>query len=187
MNDPPPQPAAKSRPSRFDIGDRVVHPRHGVGKVVAHGRRRVLGSARDYLEIEMADASLRILVPSDATAAVGLRAIAGPRALQRIVEVLESEPEPIKESSSARQRRNLARLKGGDVLELSAVIRDLVLRAADGKLSPTEEQLLTRSRAILASELRYALGVGVEQADAYIDEHVTARTAAVAALVASPA
>jgi CarD family transcriptional regulator len=165
-------PAAKSRPSRFDIGDRVVHPRYGAGEVVAHGRRRVLGSARDYLEIEMAHGSLRILVPCDATAAVGLRAIAGPRALRRIVEVLENEPAPIKESSSARQRRNLARLKGGDVLELSAVIRDLVLRAADGKLSPTERRLLERSRAVLASELRYALGVGVEQADAYIDERV---------------
>ena len=123
MNDPLPQPAAKSRPSRFDIGDRVVHPRHGVGKVVAHGPRSVLGSSRDYLEIEMADASLRILVPCEATAAVGLREIAGPRALRRIVEVLESQPESIKESSSARQRRILARLKGGDVLELSAVIR----------------------------------------------------------------
>ena len=179
MNDPLPQPAANPRPSHFDIGDRVVHPRHGAGKVVAHGRRRVLGSARDYLEIEMADASLRILVPCDATAAVGLRAVAGPRALRRIVEVLESEPEPSKGSWSARQRRNLARLKGGDVLELSAVIRDLVLRAADGKLSPTEGQLLERSRAVLASELRYALGVGAEQPDAYIDAHVNARTAAV--------
>jgi CarD family transcriptional regulator len=134
----------------------------------------------------MADASLRILVPCDATAAVGLRAIAGPRAVRRIVAVLESEPETIKESWSVRQRRNVGRLKGGDVLELSAVIRDLVLRAADGKLLSSERQLLERSRPVLASELRYALGVGVEQADAYIDEHVNARTAALGPLAASP-
>jgi CarD family transcriptional regulator len=180
------QPAANSGPLRFDVGDRVVHPHHGAGEVVAHQRRRVAGSARDYLEIEMENASLRILVPADATEAVGLRAVAGRPAVRRIVEVLESEPELIQESWSARQRRNLARLKGGDVLELSAVIRDLVLRNADGKLLPSERQLLERSRAVLASELRYALGIGVEQAGAYIDEHVHARTVAADALLASP-
>jgi CarD family transcriptional regulator len=178
MNSSPRQLATKSRPRRFDVGDRVVHPHHGAGKVIAHRRRRFLGSTRDYLEIEMADASLRILVPSDATAAVGLRTIGDPRTVRRIVEVLESEPELVTENWSTRQRRNLARLKGGDVLELSAVIRDLVLRAADGKLLASERQLLERSRPVLASELRYALGVGAEQADAYIDEHVNARTAA---------
>jgi CarD family transcriptional regulator len=185
MNRSSQQSATESRASRFNVGDRVVHPHHGAGKVVAHARRRVLGSMRDYLEIEMADGSLRILVPCDATAAVGLRAIAGPGAVRRIVAVLESEPELITESWSARQRRNLHRLKGGDVLELSAVIRDLVLRAADGKLLSSERQLLERSRPVLASELRYALGVGVEQADAYIDEHIKARTAAVDPLVTS--
>ena len=179
MKRSPKQPATKSLPSRFDVGDRVVHPHHGAGKVVAHRRRRFLGSARDYLEIEMAEGSLRILVPCDATEEVGLRAIGGPRAVRRIVEVLESEPELITENWSTRQRRNLARLKGGDVLELSAVIRDLVLRDADGKLLASERQLLERSRPVLASELRYALGVGAEQADAYIDEHVNVRTAAV--------
>jgi RNA polymerase-interacting CarD/CdnL/TRCF family regulator len=143
-------------------------------------RRRVLGTARDYLEIEMACESLRILVPCDATAAVGLRAIAGPRALQRIVDVLEaeSEPELADENWSTRKRRNLAKLKDGDVLGLAAVIRDLVRRATAGNLLPSERQMLDRSRPVLASELRYALGVGAEQVDAYIDDHIglTAQT-----------
>jgi CarD family transcriptional regulator len=186
----PPEPApesrpqaAKPRPATFDVGDRVMHPHHGAGKVVAHRRRRVLGLLRDYLEIEMAYASMRILVPCDATDEVGLRAIAGPRAVQRIAEVLESKPQQVvNENWSTRQRRNLARLKGGDVLELSAVIRDLVLRAGDGKLLPSERQLLERSRAVLASELQYALDVGAEQADAYIDN---ARAAALHPSVAS--
>jgi CarD family transcriptional regulator len=164
-----------TRPSRFDVGDRVVHPHYGAGEVVAHRSRRVLGSARDYLEIEMANPSLTISVPCDATETVGLRAVANRGALQRIVEVLETEPELLDETWSVRQRRNVARVKGGDVLELSAVIRDLVLRAADGKLSPTEKHLLERLRPVLASELRYALGVELDEADAYIDEHVKVR------------
>jgi CarD family transcriptional regulator len=175
-----PQSGTTSRPpatrqSRFDVGDRVVHPHYGAGEVVAHRSRRILGSARDYLEIEMANPSLTISVPCDATETVGLRAVANRGALQRIVEVLESEPELLEETWSVRQRRNVARVKGGDVLELSAVIRDLVLRAADGKLSPTEKHLLERLRPVLASELRYALGVDLDEADAYIDEHVKVR------------
>ena len=65
-----PTPAPTSPRSRFDVGDRVVHPRQGAGQVVERRSRVIDGRARDYLEIELIAASLRIMVPCDATAAV---------------------------------------------------------------------------------------------------------------------
>jgi CarD family transcriptional regulator len=172
------QPTTNPARTRFGIGDRVVHPHHGAGEVVNRRRRRILGSERDYLEIELDHASLRILVPSDATAAVGLRPVIGRHRLRGIVEVLESKPNATDASWSARQKHYRARLKGGDVLELAAVIRDLAVRAAGSELSTSERELYERSRRVLASELRYALGVDAERASAYIDEHVCARAIA---------
>jgi CarD family transcriptional regulator len=160
----------------FAVGDTVVHPRHGAGRVVSQRRRRMLGAAaRDYLEIELDDAALRIMVPCDTARSVGLRAVVGKRQMQLIVDVLEGDREVDPASWSARQRHYREKLKGGDVLELAAVIRDLALRDADSGLPRTDRDVYERSRQLLASELRHALGVDADRATAYIDEHVAAR------------
>jgi CarD family transcriptional regulator len=163
---------------RFDVGDRVVHPHHGAGEVVSRRRRRLLGSMRDYLEIEFAHTSLRIMVPCESAAAVGLRAVVGRRRVRRIVEVLESAPDAENCSWSQRQKRYRAKLKGGDVLDLAAVIRDLAVRAAGAQLPTSERELYERSRQVLASELCYALDIDAERARAYIDESIASSAAA---------
>ena len=168
--------AAKPRAARqgvaFEVGDLVVHPHHGAGVVVSRRRRHLLGGARNYLEIDLAHASLKIMVPCDAAASVGLRAVVGPRRLARIAAVLEDKPNLSGANWSARQTRYRAKLEGGDVLELAAVVRDLAARAVESGLSSSERELYERSRGVLVSELRYALGVDAERAAAYIDERV---------------
>ena len=171
LSTPATQRAAR-RACAFDVGDLVVHPYHGAGVVVSRRRRRQLGGTRAYLEIYLAHSSLKILVPCDAAARVGLRAVVGPRGLRRIIGVLEDEPTPGAMSWSARRKHYQAKLKGGDVLDLAAGNRDLAVRAAESKLSSSERELYERSRRVLISELRYALGVDAEQAAKYIDEHV---------------
>ena len=84
------QPESGEGSPRFDVGDLVVHPHHGAGRVVSRRRRRLLGGGeRGYLEIDLVDSPLKIMVPCESTAAVGLRAVAGPRRLARIVAVLD--------------------------------------------------------------------------------------------------
>jgi RNA polymerase-interacting CarD/CdnL/TRCF family regulator len=48
---------SRTKPS-FNVGDAVVHPRHGAGRIVSQRRRRLLGTTRDYLEIDLPHASL---------------------------------------------------------------------------------------------------------------------------------
>lgn len=167
---------ADDETTAFVVGDVVVHPHHGAGCVVSRRARRVLGlPARHYLEIELAHCCMRISVPCDGARSVGLRAVIGARQLQAIAEVLEGAPDAISVSWSARQKHYRQKLKGGDVLELAAVIRDLALRDTVSGLPAGERELYRRARAVLVSELRYALGVDEDRAAAYIDEHVTMR------------
>jgi CarD family transcriptional regulator len=156
----------------FEVGDAVVHPYHGAGRVVGRHRRHVAGPAtQTYLEVELDNASLRILVPCGAAKAIGLRAVVGRRRLRRIVEVLEGEVDVVPERWPARQKHYRAKLKGGDVLDLAAVIRDLARRDAESGLPTTDRELYERSRRVLASELCYALRLDADDAAAYIDEH----------------
>jgi CarD family transcriptional regulator len=167
-------------PVEFAVGDAVVHPHHGAGVVISRGPRGLLGATRDYLEIELAHHSLKIMVPCDCASRVGLRAVMDRQRLRRIVEVLEEEPEVVSENWSARQKRFRTKLKDGDVLELAAVLRELATRAAKSAPPATERALYERSRQVLASELRYVLEVNEARAEAYIDEHVAGKTLAAA-------
>jgi CarD family transcriptional regulator, regulator of rRNA transcription len=162
------------RPS-FDVGDLVVHPHHGAGRVVSRRRRRLLGGERSYLEINLVDCSLKIMMPCESAAAAGLRAVVGPRRLSRIVAVLEAEPDAVLGNWSARERHYRERLKRGDVLELASVVRDLAVRATESGLSAREDDLYRRLRRLLASELACALGVDPEGAVEYIEECVASR------------
>lgn len=154
---------------RFDVGDVVVHPRHGAGNVVERRRRVVEGCARTYLEIELTATSLRIMVPCHAAAEVGLRPIVDARRLREIVDVLGAEPDGAERIWSARRKHYRAQLESGDVLALAATIRDLAARPT---LSTGERDLYQHSHRVLASELAYALGVDAENAGAFIDEHI---------------
>ncbi len=166
------KPRATRRAAAFDVGDLVVHPHHGAGVVISRRRRRLLGRARNYLEIDLAHSSLKIMVPCETAASVGLRAVVGRRWLGCIAAALEDEPDLGGASWLQRQKHYRAQLKGGDVVELAAVVRDLAARAAECALSASERELYRRSRHVLESELHYALGGDDERAAAYIDERV---------------
>ncbi len=166
------QPEVSEVEAPFVVGDAVVHPRHGAGMVFSRRPRCLLGSVCDYPEIELAHASLRILVPCEAVGAVALRSVVDRRRLARIVEVLEDESEVVPPSWPARQKRCREKLKGGDVLELAAMVRDLAARAAKSALPASERELDERSRRLLGSELCCALGLDRVHAAAYIDEPV---------------
>jgi CarD family transcriptional regulator len=165
-----PEPAGGEAP--FDTGDLVVHPHHGAGRVVSRQQRALEGKERSYLEIDLLDSALRIMVPCESAAAVGLRAVVGPRQVRRIVDVLESGPDAAPERWSARERHYREKLKSGDVFELASVVRDLSWRATESGLAAREQMLLERSLSLLASELGCALGVDAAGAHAYIEGHV---------------
>jgi CarD family transcriptional regulator len=153
----------------FEVGDVVVHPRHGAGNVVERRRRKVEGRERAYLEIELTATRLRIMVPCDTAAAIGLRPVVGARQLAEIVGVLEAEPEAGDRNWSARRRHYRSQLESRDVLALAATIRDLAARAP---LATGERDLYQHSRRVLASELTHALGVDADAAGAFIDERI---------------
>jgi CarD family transcriptional regulator, regulator of rRNA transcription len=157
---------------RFDAGDLVVHPHHGVGRVISNRQRRLVGDERGYLEIGLVDNGLTIMVPCESATALGLRPVVGLPQVRQILAVLQAEPTPASGNWSAREKRYREQLKGRDVLELAAVVRDLGLRAREGRLASREQALYEHTRRQLACELSHALGLGAEEAISCVDEHI---------------
>nr|MDQ3356475.1 hypothetical protein [Actinomycetota bacterium] len=59
----------------YEIGDHVVYPHHGAGKVLKKEVRRVLGSEREYLTIKIIHNEMTVMVPCENASKAGLRRI----------------------------------------------------------------------------------------------------------------
>jgi CarD family transcriptional regulator len=108
----------------FDIGDKVVHPQHGVGQIVKLDDREFeRGDTRRYYEIQIPGGST-VWVPVDLPNS-GLRRLAHKSELARCREILKSHPSPLMEDGRARQSALVAHLKEGTISAQCEVVRDV--------------------------------------------------------------
>jgi CarD family transcriptional regulator len=108
----------------FEIGDQVVHPQHGVGRIVKlEDRAFERGDTRRYYEIEIPGGST-VWVPVDLSDS-GLRRLASKSELARCREILQARPLPLTEDGRVRQATLVAHLKQGTIVAQCEVVRDL--------------------------------------------------------------
>jgi CarD family transcriptional regulator len=155
------------------VGDTVVYAAHGIGRVVAREQKRVGGTERDCIVVDL-DAGLRVTLPL-ADAAERLRAVAGERELDDVRRTLASAPGARIEPWTKRIKESKAKLAAGRATELAEIVRDgeRLERAAGGtRLSHGESHIYRRARALLVGEVCSARGVGEDEADAWIDAQI---------------
>ena len=157
----------------FKIGETVVYPRQGAGRVIARERREVMGEEREYLTIRIIHSDLTLMVPSDGVEAAGVRPVVTSDALLEIVGVLTGEVDELEGNWNRRFRHNQDLLKSSDPCEIASVIRNLAQRQRAKGLSGGERQLLIRAKRLLASELQYARNTDEGEALAWIERILT--------------
>jgi CarD family transcriptional regulator len=153
----------------FEIGDSVVYPHHGAGKVLRKEVKDVLGESREYLTIKILHNDMTVMVPTENAALAGLRRVIDEETVQKVLAVLQDECSEMPKNWNRRFKHNRDKIKTGDIYELAEVVRNLAIREHQKGLSTGEKQMFTRAKKILASELMYALEMDEEQ----VDEHLT--------------
>lgn len=137
----------------FSVGDLVAHPLHGAGTICEIEQKRIDGKNKDYYVMLIPSGSMRIMIPVDGCEAVGLRPIIDS---VRAEEILEQIPllEVVEDSSwNKRYRENMLRIRSGNLLEVAAVVKSLVVRESDRGLSTGERKMLHSAKQILISEI----------------------------------
>jgi CarD family transcriptional regulator len=154
----------------FELGDNVVYPHHGAGKVQAKEIKEVFGQRREYLTIKILHNDMTVMVPTENAALAGLRRVIDEETVQKVLDVLRDDVSDMPKNWNRRFKHNRDKIKTGDIYELSEVVRNLALRESEKGLSSGEKQMYTRAKKILASELMYALDKNESEAEAYLDE-----------------
>ena len=153
----------------YKVGDKVVYPHHGAGKIVKKEKKEVLGQQREYLTIQILYNEMTVEVPSDSADRAGLRKVIAEETVAEVVTVLNDDGSSMPKNWNRRFKHNRDKIKTGDIFELAEVVRNLSIRELDKGLSTGEKQMFGRAKKILASELMYARDMGEEEATDFLE------------------
>lgn len=153
----------------FEVGDKVVYPHHGAGKVIRREMKDVLGQSREYLTIQILYNEMTVMVPTENAEAAGLRSVIDEKAVDAVLAVLEDDGTQMPKNWNRRFKHNRDKIKTGDIFELAEVVRNLSIRDMDKGLSTGEKQMFARAKKILASELMYARDMSEDDAMEFLE------------------
>ena len=60
---------------KFKIGDNVVYPGHGIGKINSIETKEIFGAEQIFYSITIKDSGMKIMVPKNSSEIIGLRPI----------------------------------------------------------------------------------------------------------------
>ena len=151
------------------MGDNVVYPHHGAGKVLKKEQKEIFGEKREYLTIKILHNDMTVMVPTDNAGMAGLRRVIDEATVKKVLAVLSDDVSEMPKNWNRRFKHNREKIKTGDVYELAEVVRNLAIRESEKGLSTGEKQMYTRAKKILASEMMYALEMEEGEAEEHID------------------
>jgi len=153
----------------FKVGDKVVYPMHGAGVIEAIEEREFLGKKRQYYIMRMPIGDMKVMIPTETSEEVGLRRVISREDVPRVLEILRERKSKMPGNWNRRYRANLEKIKSGDPFEVAEVVRNLILRDREKKLSSGEKKMLDSARQILISELVLAQNIEEEEAQSLVD------------------
>lgn len=148
----------------MEIGDRVIHPRYGVGTIGAIEERVQDGQCRSYYVIPKPSICSTIFVPVDSADELGLRLVSTPDKLQEALSILAGESDQSEDGSVAI--RNLA---WSDPLALAGAIRKGACEPKTRYPKVSEQHQLKRAKKLLAEEIAVVLGISEDSVAAMIE------------------
>jgi CarD family transcriptional regulator len=145
---------------QFAIGDKAVVPSHGVGIVTKIEKVEIGEESYDMYVIKILENALTYSTPVDQAGANGIREVIPLEAVEKVYEVLRDRKTPAdKQTWNRRYREYMNKIKTGDPLEVSAVLRDLARLKSEKTLSFGERKMYDQAHTLIVQEVAVARDV----------------------------
>ena len=153
------------------VGDKAVHPAHGLGEVIAIEHREIGGAKGEFYILRILDNGLRVMVPRTAAAAAGIRPVMSSKEADKVLETMRAREVAVDlQPWSRRFRAYTEMIKCGSPHEVAKVLRDMYRLKFDKDLSFGERRLLDQAKSLLMKELAAAKGVTEAVLQARVDD-----------------
>lgn len=153
----------------FQVGDKIFYPAQGGGIIENIEEKQVLGKSQLYYSINILHRNMQVSIPIDKTEQLGIRPVAEPQELEDVLSTFHDGETDDSGNDNQKDRRNLIKLKSGNIYEGAEVIRDLVRFNSKKKLGTTKKNMLDNARQILISEVVLVKDIPQEQAAELLD------------------
>jgi CarD family transcriptional regulator len=148
---------------QFSIGDKIVHPHRGPGRIVNVERKALTREEKQYYVIEITVPEMTVHVPVRRVDELGLRPAVSRARLPRVLDRLRSRPRRLPKDFKQRQEEVWERLRTARVMQVAEVVRDLSWHKQRDHLTKKDTELLAEGTQRLAAEM--ALVSGTEVSD----------------------
>jgi CarD family transcriptional regulator len=158
----PAAPVAAKKPS-FKIGELVVYPAHGVGKISNVEEQEIAGIKLELYIVDFEKEKLRLKVPTNRAEQKGMRHLADRSLIEQAMKVIRGRARIKRTMWSRRAQEYDAKINSGDLLSVAEVIRDLYRSERQPEQSYSERQLFEQALARFARELAAVRKVDEDQ------------------------
>lgn len=156
----------------FDVGDKVVYPMHGAGIIESIEEKEILGEKRKYFIMKMPIGEMKVMIPVDNVEEIGIREVVEEEKLEEVLEELKIGMTKMPQNWNRRFRLNNDRIKTGDILEITAVVRNLMILDIEKGLSTGEKKMLSSATQMLYSEMVLSTDRDVDSIEKQVVEAV---------------
>ena len=153
----------------FQVGDKIVHPMHGVGVIDSIVTKKVNGVVREYYILKLPVGGMLVMIPTSNSEEIGVRPVVDKDEADRLIASMPDIEVDMTQNWNRRYRENMMRIKSGDLLEVAKVVKGLMLRDVDRGLSTGERKMLHSAKQILISELVLSQNTSYEDVEARIN------------------
>ncbi|MCZ7679557.1 MAG: CarD family transcriptional regulator [Sandaracinaceae bacterium] len=159
----------------FKVGDKSVHPHHGVGEVTAIEAKEIAGQKKNFYILKIVDSGMKVMVATDAATRLGLRKVISRNEAKKVLDVLREKKIAVTSQPwNRRYREYIEMLNSGSPFEVAKVLRDLSLLKTDKELSFGERGLLDKAKSLLVTELAVARRCKEERVQDEIEQILSA-------------
>ena len=155
----------------YNVGDEVVYPMHGAGRIVAIEEREVMEEKQSYYILEM-PGEVKVMIPTAKAEEVGVRNILDKQSAEKVFTVLSQDETEMEKNWNKRYRENMDKMKSGNIYEIADVVRNLSFKQKEKGLSTGEKKMLYNAKQILVSELVFAENSTQNEVEELIDSKI---------------
>ena len=137
----------------FDVGDYVVYPKHGGGRVIELQKGEIAGMQLELYVLRFEKEKMTLRVPMNKAESVGMRKLSSDKTLREAIETLKGKPRVKRTMWSRRAQEYEAKINSGDLVSIAEVTRDLFRPDDQPEQSYSERQIFEAASSRLAREL----------------------------------
>ena len=137
----------------FEVGDYVVYPKHGVGRVIELQKSEIAGMQLELYVLRFEKEKMTLRVPTNKAEGVGMRKLSSDKTLKEALQVLTTKPKVKRTMWSRRAQEYEAKINSGDLVSIAEVTRDLFRADDQPEQSYSERQIFEAAASRLAREL----------------------------------